>query len=504
MAFSASDILLPYQKAWLEEPSRVAICEKSRRTGLSWVEAAAQVMNASSSRKAGGKNCFYLSYNKDMTRQFIEDCRWWAQKIGVVAQSFEENIWLDPENPDKDMLVFSLRFASGFSIQALPGKATALRSKQGRVCIDEAAFVEDLPRIIKAAMALLMWGGEVRIISTHDGADNPFNELLLECRAGKKNYSIHRIELDEALKQGLYQRICQVAGEPWSAEKQETWRSALILQYGDGAQEELFCVPSNSAGKYFPRHLLEQCTSRGLGLVRDKCDASFIGLRTEAKNAHVAQLFRDYIYGPIKSVRRSVYLGRDFARSGDLSVIWLFEQGEGGDLISLLCIELRNWPFEQQKRFITLILEQLGCRFAMGAWDARGNGQEEAEYFAVRYPGQVQEVMASTKWYGDAFPRLKARFEDRAILIPKDDYLLGDFRAIELHKGLPRVAERTKDRDEKNTRHGDAAIAAVLAVHAYNADEGGYLATEGAEIVEQSSWQDHEDEYEAREGEAWA
>ncbi len=179
MAFSASELLLPYQKAWFEDRSRVAICEKSRRTGLSWAEAAVQVMMASSSRKAGGKNCFYLSYNKDMTRQFIEDCRWWAEKIGVVAQRLEENIWPDPGNPDRDMLVFTLRFASGFSIQALPGKATALRSKQGRVCIDEAAFVEDLSKIIKAALALLMWGGEVRIISTHDGVDNPNNPIAI-------------------------------------------------------------------------------------------------------------------------------------------------------------------------------------------------------------------------------------------------------------------------------------------------------------------------------------
>ncbi len=497
MAFSASELLLPYQKAWFEDRSRVAICEKSRRTGLSWVEAAVQVMMASSSRKAGGKNCFYLSYNKDMTRQFIDDCRWWAEKIGVVAQSLEENIWPDPDNPDRDMLVFTLRFASGFSIQALPGKATALRSKQGRVCIDEAAFVEDLSKIIKAALALLMWGGEVRIISTHDGVDNPFNELLLECRAGKKKYSIHRIELDEALSQGLYKRICQVAGERWSAQKQEDWRTELLLEYGDGAQEELFCVPSSSGGKYFPRHLLEQCCNPTIGVIRNKLDDSFLQFSGEARNAYVEQFYKDKLHAEIKAVRRPVYLGRDFARSGDLSVIWLFEQQEGGDLISLLCLELRNWPFEQQKQLIQLSLEQLGFRFAMGAWDARGNGQEEAEYFAIRFPGQVLEVMATAKWYGDAFPRLRARFEDRAIVIPKDDYILGDFRIIELHKGLPRIAERTKDKDGKSKRHGDAAIAAVLAVYAYNEYEGGYVATDGAEIVEQSRWQDREADREA-------
>jgi len=44
-----------------------------------------------------------------------------------------------------------------------------LRGKQGRVIIDEAAFHDNLEELLKAALALLMWGGEVRIISTHNG-----------------------------------------------------------------------------------------------------------------------------------------------------------------------------------------------------------------------------------------------------------------------------------------------------------------------------------------------
>jgi hypothetical protein len=59
------------------------------------------------------------------------------------------------------------------------------------VIIDEAAFHEQLGELIKAAMALLMWGGQVHIISTHNGADNPFNELIQDIRAKKRPYSLH-------------------------------------------------------------------------------------------------------------------------------------------------------------------------------------------------------------------------------------------------------------------------------------------------------------------------
>ena len=49
-----------------------------------------------------------------------------------------------------------------------------------------------------------MWGARVRIISTHNGVNNDFNQLIQDARAGRKNYSIHRITLDDALKDGLY------------------------------------------------------------------------------------------------------------------------------------------------------------------------------------------------------------------------------------------------------------------------------------------------------------
>jgi hypothetical protein len=46
--------------------------------------------------------------------------------------------------------------------------------------------------LIKAAMAMLIWGGSVAIISSHNGEDNAFNELVRDIRAGKLPYALHR------------------------------------------------------------------------------------------------------------------------------------------------------------------------------------------------------------------------------------------------------------------------------------------------------------------------
>ena len=61
---------------------------------------------------------------------------------------------------------------------ALPSVPRALRGKQGLVIVDEAAFHGELAEVIKSALALLMWGGQVVIVSTHNGVANPFNLLL--------------------------------------------------------------------------------------------------------------------------------------------------------------------------------------------------------------------------------------------------------------------------------------------------------------------------------------
>jgi phage FluMu gp28-like protein len=124
-------------------------------------------------------------------------------------------------------------------------------------------------------MALQMWGGCVCILSTHNGDDNPFNELVKEVREGKKHYSLHRTTFDEALEQGLYKRICLVKGEVWTAEKQEQWRDEIIGDYGDGADEELFCIPTRAGRRYFPSALLEAVFDPGAAVIRKSYEDSF-------------------------------------------------------------------------------------------------------------------------------------------------------------------------------------------------------------------------------------
>lgn len=65
-------VLLPYQQKWIGIRAPLKIGEKSRRIGLTWAEAADNVLVAAASKNAKGQTVYYLGYNQDMTVEYIQ------------------------------------------------------------------------------------------------------------------------------------------------------------------------------------------------------------------------------------------------------------------------------------------------------------------------------------------------------------------------------------------------------------------------------------------------
>lgn len=458
-------VLLPYQKSWLLDKSLVKVWEKSRRIGASYVEALNCVLVSMLSKSAGGMNCYYLSYSKEMTQQFINDCAFWAHILGIACSDMEEVVVKDE---DKDIMVYRIRFDSGFEIWGLPSVPRSLRSKQGHVVIDEAAFVDDLGELLKAAMALLMWGGSVSILSTHNGDDNPFNVLIQQVHSGDKDYSLHHTTIKDALADGLYKRICEVKDKGWSEEKEERWLAQLEKDYGDAADEELYCVPTRSGERYFPAALVSSVAVKDKPVFRFSADDSFTFEKAEKREKEIRTWFKE-IKPILLATDLPVCAGEDFARSGDITVLH-FDTELPDDTTDTLCeIELRNVPFEQQKQFIQLCFDTLK-NFDGAAFDSRGNGQMIAELAAQEYPGSVFQVMLTRQWYAENMPRVKTAFEDNATNIPDDIFIKDDYKVVSLVQGVPLITDRTGNKRAK--RHGDHCIAKAMSLFAHNELEG--------------------------------
>lgn len=463
--YDDNEILLGYQKRWIADESPLKIAEKSRRTGLTWAEAADAVLAASTSRTDGGTNHFYVGSNKEMAREFIDAVAMWAKAFNKAAGDIQEEEIIDDEG--KDILTFVVYFTSGFKIQALSSNPSNLRGMQGNVTIDEAAFHERLAEVLKAALALTMWGAKVRLISTHNGVDSLFNELIQDSRAGKKRFNVHRITLDDACTEGLYKRICQRTRKQWSQAAEDEWKAGLLKDTAtqDDALEEYYCVPKQSGGSYLSRALIESSMVTGT-VLRFEGSSDFNQWPEHLREAEMLEWCEQNLLPELKKLnsKHEHNVGEDFGRSGDLTVFAPMAVTSTLERHVPFMVELRNVPFKQQEQVLFYLVDRLP-RFNCGALDARGNGQYLAEQASYKYGSdRIHSVMLSANWYRDNMPKMKALFEDSQITLPKDNEVLNDLRALQVIKGIPKLPD-TKTGENKD-RHGDSAIAIAMAVFA--------------------------------------
>mgnify|MGYP001580471543 FL=1 len=466
--------LLPYQQRWIADDSQLKLAEKSRRIGLTWAEAADDVLIAS---RADGSNVFYISATQDMAIEFIEACAMWARAFDLAAGQIEEGIFHD--DGDKQIKTYKIDFPkSGKRIVALSSRPANLRGKQGVIVIDEAAFAPDLAGLIKAAMAMLMWGDKVRIISTHDGDDNPFNELIQEVRAGKRGGTVHRITFAEAVADGLFRRVCLRKGAEWTRAAEDAWVAGVRKFYGDDAAEELDVIPAQGGGSYLPLALIEQRMVPEVPLVRMKWRPEF-SLQPEPMRAReVGEWCREHLEQVLNMLDklRPHGFGFDFARVGDLSVLTVLEESATTVKRPALVVELAGCPYKQQEQILDFVVDRLP-RFRFGALDANGNGGQLAEHAADRYGhDRIAQVHLSEKFYMEKMPAFKAHLEDATLDgLPQDSQCRDDLRAIKKINGVPKIPKaKTQGGDgQKLQRHGDFAISLFLADFAMHNDVAG-------------------------------
>jgi phage FluMu gp28-like protein len=493
-------VMLAYQQAWIADEAQLKVCEKGRRVGLTWAEAADAVLIAASE---GGTNYFYISATQDMAREFVEAAAMWTRAFNYAAGEMGEGLYDDgadvADSNRRFIKTYEISYPhTGRRIVALSSRPTNLRGKQGVVGIDEAAFAPELGGLLKAAMAMLLWGDKVRIWSTHDGVENAFAQLVDEVRAGKRGgprvASVHRVAFGDAVAAGLYQRVCLRKGKTWSQPDEDAWVAAAYRFYGEDAPEELDVVPSSSAGKYLSLALIGQRMTAvpapvGPHLVRGRWDDAFAYLgedvRTYAIKGWIAEHLAPML-AALNPLRRHVF-GQDFARSLDLSVITVLE--EDVDLVHRvkLVVELGNCPFSCQEQILFAIVDALKSRrFRGGAMDATGNGASLAEKAAQRYGVEmIEQVKLSVAFYLAHMPKLKAGLQDGTLTdIPRDEHLQTDLRAIALVSGVPMLpktntasaaarAEAAEGGTGKHgRRHGDFAISLFMAEYAFHREAG--------------------------------
>lgn len=417
------NLLLPYQGGAIRKALSTAllVIEKSRRIGLTWGIAFLAALTAASLKVAGGMDVYYMGYNQEMAREFVDTCGMWAKAMGSVVTGSGERLLPDPDNPEKSIKTFRITFASGFEVIALPSVARALRGMQGMFIADEAAFMTDLGEILKAAMAFLMWGGRVIVISTHNGIDNAFNMLLDEIKAGKRGGDTMRITFDDALKDGLYERIKLV--NPATKPKGD-WIAEIRGIYGDNAEEELDCIPKAGGGSWINAADISKC---------------------EHPDAGKPELYQGGL----------CFLGRDVARRRDKAVIWVFE------LVGTILWLRERWTarsatFAEQDAAMDRMMKQY--RVVEGDIDQTGMGEKVVEDAQQRHGIRIKGVLLTAPMRIQIATLLRQQFEEGTIRIPHDPEIRADLL------GIKRASNDNKMLAESKEVHPDEFWAGGLGV----------------------------------------
>lgn len=471
----ADGILMRHQADWLADDSTLKAAEKGRRTGITFAEALDATLIAAAKPSEGGDNYFYIGDTKDKGREFIGYVAHFARTVAGELAAVEEFMFLDlrEDGRTEEISAFRVRFASGKRVEALSSRPENIRGLQGVVCIDEAAFHRDVRAVLDAVNALLIWGGRIRVISTHNGVLNPFNELIREARAKKVPFSVHFIPFQKAVDNGLYERTCYVKGRTPTAEGKAAWEALIRGAYGtrtSAMKQELDCIPAEAEGAALTRVQIEACMAQPgeIPIVRWILPDSFKNQPEHIRKAETAAFCEEKLKPILDGLDRDRphYYGQDFARSGDASSILVGDEERSLVRRTRLLVELRNVPFETQRDVLFYICDRLP-RFSGGANDARGNGQYLAEVARQKYGERIIEVMATPDWYRSNSPPYVEAFGDRTILLPRDEDVLRDHQALAYVNGVIKVPDdmRFKGADGLD-RHGDSAIAGLMFWHA--------------------------------------
>jgi phage FluMu gp28-like protein len=414
-------MFLPYQERWIKDESPRKYYDKARRTGITYSEAFDCTSRRFRPHKRTDRDYWFSSADESAAAEFIEYCGWFAKKLfAAIADRYVEQ--LEDEVSKKPATAFCVRCPNGKKIVAMTSNPRRFRSKGGDVGLDEFAFHDDPRGMYTAANPVTTWGGTLRIITTPNGEANEANKLVQKChktlaamgldptapqlakpaalpawdkltaaaRAAKISpvFSYHRTTIEDAIAQGLVEKINRVAGTSWT-------REAFLLDCREKAlDEEAFlqeymCVPGTDSTAWLTYALIEACE-------HEQCaQPGFM----PGKN---------YAGGPC-------FVGVDVGRHRDITVIWVLER-VGDVLWTRAVIELEKTPLPAQCAMLGIVCRML--KSVSVRIDKTGLGEGLVDYAKRDIGGDVQGVHFTNDHKQTLAVGIKQAFESRTVRIP--------------------------------------------------------------------------------------
>lgn len=403
---SYKDILLPYQRRFVEDQSKLKIWLASRQIGKSFAAAYEAVWLAAERPRT---LVLLVSASERQSKELMEKVRFHMQALGIVLGKLTSK-----ETSEE------IRLTNESRIISLPANPDTVRGFSGHVFLDEFALHRDSREIWRALYPTITRGYKIRVLSTPRGKQNMFYELWEH----NELFSKHRTTIHDAVAEGLAVEVEELRA---GVADEDTWRQEYLCEFLD------------EATAFITYEMINECEV-------EKC----LWPR-EALEAWLSGGFRPE--GP-------VYLGMDVGRRRDLSVIAVMEKL--GDVLWLReLLEMERAPFAHQREALFSRL-----RYAVrAAIDETGLGMqlaEEAQEVFGRYRVEAVTFTAAAK--EELAVGLRTAFEDRRVRIPKMERLREDLHSVK--KTVTRLGHIRFEAERTEDGHADRFWALALAVYA--------------------------------------
>lgn len=425
-----SKYFMPYQARYLNDKSRFKLVEKSRRVGMTYVEAFDNALDAAAGTV---KEVWFSSADLSAAEEFMDYVKMWNEIIGAIAEDMGERII----DKDRDVKVHTVKYASGSEINVISSNPTKFRSKGGRVILDEFAHHEQAEKMFTAAKPSTMWGAELRVISTHNSEESYFNQLITEIKKGSdgdmEEWSLHSISLDHAIGEGLVEKVLKLDRAATAEEIEKYKKQTFSGMTQEAIDEEFNLKPRSSSSQHLLTYAMINDVSR-----------------------------KEILYDKLDNVTGNLYIGFDVARKKHFAVIWILEK-LGEVLYTRKVIEMHEWRFRDMKAELYGHLDHKNHRRC--CIDETGLGMQLAEDAQIDYGElRVEPVTFTNRIKEEMAEHLYIKVEGQSVLIPRDKTIRDDLYSVQaITTSQMKKRYEAKDSD---IGHADRFWALALALHA--------------------------------------
>jgi len=436
--YSPRELLLPYQRAYADDPARWKIGVWSRQTGKDFSSSEEAVRDCLTGEK---RNWLIAAPSERQSLETLAKCREWAEAYNfAIADATQERFG----GSNALLKASTIEFSNGSRIIAVPGRPDTVRGFSANVLLTEFAFFEDSDatwRAILPSVTNPLRGGKknVRIISTPNGRSGRFfkmvDEALLNPQPGKASkWSVHKVTIHDAVRLGLPVDI-------------EELKAAI--DDPEGWAQEFECEFLDTATVLLPYDLLGAC-----------------------ETIEATEVVEDGFWAVASS--SPLVCGIDFGRQNDPTVCWTLQRlGDVWWTREVLVLRGVNTVAQAEilshrvRRAGRVCLDYTGPGIGLGDILVENHGGQwrpESHEF-----GKTELCNFSAGFKREIFPKLRAAFDKRSLRIPVSVEIREDLHAMQQ---LVRAGAYTYAAPRTAEGHSDRCTALALALRATGSASG--------------------------------